>query len=87
LSVVRRLRLFPDNRDQRTDNFFQLLLVVSLFSVGGQGGLPGWKKDAWRKLMAGVSLVPPEKRDDDEGRRRLKHSIYNPANRVFSQRR
>jgi hypothetical protein len=45
-------------------------LRTSDISVGDRGGLPGWKKDEWRKQVVGVSLVPPEKRprtkDEDE---------------------
>jgi hypothetical protein len=42
----------------------------SFVSVGDRGGLPGWKKNTWRKQGAGLSLVPPEIRTRTKDDRR-----------------
>ena len=55
-----------------------VLIVVLRSRLGDRAGLPGWKKEAWRKQPAGVSLVLPEIRtkDDDEDERGLGHDAW-----------
>jgi hypothetical protein len=45
-----------------------VLVLVLVLGWGIEAGLPGWKR--WRKQAAEGSLGSPERRDEDEGRRR-----------------
>jgi hypothetical protein len=57
-----------DPGDKSPYVFSALIVLVLVLGWGIEAGLPGWKRDEWRRQEAEGSLGLPEKRtkDDDE---------------------